>query len=120
MAETADDGLGELRDRVREFVRERDWDQFHTPKNLAASVCIEAAELLEPFQWLETGASSELSEASREHVRHELADVLIYLIRLADKLDVDLACAAREKLALNRAKYPADKVRGDARKYNEY
>jgi NTP pyrophosphatase (non-canonical NTP hydrolase) len=120
VGETVSDGLSELRDRVREFVGERDWDQFHTPKNLAASVCIEAAELLEPFQWLQTGVSSELSDASREHIRHELADVLIYLIRLADKLDVELACAVREKLALNRAKYPADKVRGDARKYSEY
>jgi NTP pyrophosphatase (non-canonical NTP hydrolase) len=120
VCEPVSDGLSELRERVREFVRERDWDRFHTPKNLAASVCIEAAELLEPFQWLQTGAASELSEPRREHVQHELADVLIYLICLADKLDVDLAYAVREKLALNRAKYPAHKVRGDARKYNEY
>jgi dCTP diphosphatase len=110
----------ELRDLIREFVRERDWDQFHTPKNLAASVCIESAELLEVFQWLGSGAGCELTDLQRENARHELADVLCYLIRLADKLDVDLPSAVREKLALNRTKYPADKVRGDARKYSEY
>jgi NTP pyrophosphatase (non-canonical NTP hydrolase) len=100
-------------------VHERDWDQFHTPKNLAVSLCVEAAELLEPFQWLRTGEASELSEAKREHVRHEMADVFVYLIRLADKLDVDLPTAVREKLALNRAKYPAEVVRGSALKYDD-
>jgi NTP pyrophosphatase (non-canonical NTP hydrolase) len=119
MAEPAGDVLIELRDLVREFVDERDWDQFHTPKNLAVSLCVEAAELLEPFQWLSTGASSELSDAKREHVRHEIADVFLYLIRLADKLNMDLAAAVRDKLALNRAKYPAEIVRGSALKYNE-
>jgi NTP pyrophosphatase (non-canonical NTP hydrolase) len=119
MAEQTRDTLIELRDLVREFVDERDWDQFHTPKNLAVSLCVEAAELLEPFQWLPTGALSELSQAKREHVRHEIADVLVYLLRLADKLDVDLAAALREKLALNRAKYPAELVRGSALKYDD-
>jgi NTP pyrophosphatase (non-canonical NTP hydrolase) len=112
--------LAELRDLIREFVSERDWDQFHTPRNLAASVCIESAELLEAFQWLVTGTESEISDARRENIRHEIADVLFYLIRLADKLDVDLPSAVREKLVLNREKYPANKVRGDARKYTEY
>ena len=119
MAERGD-VLAELRDLVRVFVSERDWDQFHTPKNLAASLCVEAAELLEPFQWLATGSGAELSAAKRQQVRHEMADVLVYLIRLADKLDVDLASAVREKLELNRLKYPIDRVRGDARKYDEY
>lgn len=116
-------GLGvlmELRDEVRSFVRERDWDQFHTPKNLAASLCVEAAELLEPFQWLQTGEGEELSESKRTQVRHEIADVFVYLIRLADKLDVDLAAAVREKLVINGVKYPVEKVRGDARKYSDY
>jgi NTP pyrophosphatase (non-canonical NTP hydrolase) len=120
MAGAPTDVLVELRDQVREFVDERDWDQFHSPKNLAAALCVEAAELLEPFQWLQTGSGSELSEPKREHVRHEMADVLVYLIRLADKLDIDLATAVRDKLALNRAKYPADKVRGSSRKYTDY
>ena len=120
MPEQEQDVLTDLRDEVRAFVHERDWDQFHTPKNLAVSLCVEAAELLEPFQWLPTGSASELTDAKRDQVQHEMADVLVYLIRLADKLEVDLAAAVREKLALNCAKYPADRVRGDARKYDEY
>ena len=109
-----------LRDEIRIFVAERDWDQFHTPKNLSTALCVEAAELLEHFQWLRTGSKDELNEAKLEQVRHEMADVLVYLIRLADKLDVDLSAAVVEKMEINRAKYPADKVRGDARKYSEY
>jgi NTP pyrophosphatase (non-canonical NTP hydrolase) len=116
----SNDALTQLRDAIREFTRERDWDQFHTPKNLAASVSIEAGELLEQFQWLQSGEASELGAARLTEVRHEMADVLVYLIRLADKLDIDLATAVIEKLALNRAKYPAEKVKGDARKYDEY
>ena len=112
--------LMELRELVREFVSERDWDKFHTPKNLATALSVEASELLEPFQWLVSGDKSELDEAKRTAVRHEMADVLVYLVRLADKLDVDLFQAVLEKMALNRAKYPADKVRGDSRKYTEY
>jgi NTP pyrophosphatase (non-canonical NTP hydrolase) len=116
----ADGELARLREVIREFVDQRDWDQFHTPKNLAAALSVEAAELLEPFQWLQRGDHAELGPARLAQVRHEMADVLVYLIRLADKLEVDLAAAVLEKMALNRAKYPADKVRGDARKYNEY
>ena len=109
-----------LRDVVRQFVDERDWDQFHTPKNLSAALIVEAAELLEHFQWLERGDAAELGAVKLVQVRHEMADVLMYLIQLADKLDVDLHAAVLEKMVLNRAKYPADKVRGDARKYSEY
>jgi dCTP diphosphatase len=112
--------LGMLRELVREFAAERDWDQFHTPKNLSSALCVEAAELLEHFQWLERGDAAELGTAKLEQVRQEMADVLVYLVRLADKLDVDLNAAVRDKMVLNRAKYPADKVRGDARKYSEY
>ena len=109
-----------LRDEIRAFVYERDWDQFHTPKNLAASLCVEAAELLEPFQWLRAGERDELGEEGLAQVRHEMADVLVYLIRMADRLDVDLMKATRDKLEHNRQKYPADKVRGSARKYDTY
>jgi NTP pyrophosphatase (non-canonical NTP hydrolase) len=105
---------------VREFVDERDWDQFHTPKNLSSALAVEAAELLEHFQWLQDGRAGELGEDKLREVRHEMADVLVYLVRLADKLDVDLMAAVQEKMVLNRAKYPADQVRGDARKYTEY
>ncbi|AXW60592.1 nucleotide pyrophosphohydrolase [Ralstonia nicotianae] len=109
-----------LRDLVREFVRERDWEKFHTPKNLAIALSVEASELLEPFQWLVSGDRLELGEARMTAVRHEMADVLVYLLSLADKLDVDLFQAVQEKMDINRAKYPAEKVRGDARKYSEY
>jgi NTP pyrophosphatase (non-canonical NTP hydrolase) len=109
-----------LRDLVRAFVNERDWDQFHTPKNLSAALSVEAAELLEHFQWLQHGRADELGPDKLVQVRHEMADVLVYLVRLADKLDVDLMAAVQEKMVLNRAKYPAELVRGDARKYHEY
>ena len=112
--------LTAIRDLVRTFVNERDWDQFHTPKNLSSALCVEAAELLEHFQWLHTGSAAELGPDRQREVRHEMADVLVYLVRLADKLDVDLGAAVAEKMVLNRAKYPADKVRGDARKYDQY
>jgi len=112
--------LVELRELVRQFVDERDWDKFHTPKNLATALSIEASELLEPFQWLVSGEKAELSEASLTAIRHEMADVLVYLVRLADKMDVDLFQAVHEKMKLNREKYPAEKVRGDSRKYSEY
>ncbi|HEU4844239.1 MAG TPA: nucleotide pyrophosphohydrolase [Burkholderiaceae bacterium] len=109
-----------LRDDLRSFARERDWEQFHTPKNLAMALSVEVAELVEHFQWLPTGADAELDEQKRTGIRHELADVLAYLIQLADKTNVDLAAALREKMVLNRLKYPAERVRGDARKYSEY
>jgi NTP pyrophosphatase (non-canonical NTP hydrolase) len=112
--------LLQLRDLVRQFVDERDWDQFHSPKNLASALTVEAAELLEHFQWLQHGRAEELGDAKLREVRHEMADVLVYLVRLADKLDVDLLAAVQEKMVLNRAKYPAEQVRGDARKYYEY
>ncbi|MEW6370884.1 MAG: nucleotide pyrophosphohydrolase [Pseudomonadota bacterium] len=112
--------LARLREIVRAFVNERDWDQFHTPKNLSSALSVEAAELLEHFQWLQSGQPDELDADKLREVRHEMADVLVYLVRLADKLDVDLMAAVEEKMVLNRAKYPADKVRGDARKYYEY
>ncbi|WP_239700784.1 nucleotide pyrophosphohydrolase [Massilia sp. 9096] len=112
--------LRQLRDLVRQFVDERDWDQFHTPKNLASALTVEAAELLEHFQWLQDGRVDELGPEKLVEVRHEMADVLVYLVRLADKLDVDLVGAVQDKMVLNRAKYPAERVRGDARKYYEY
>jgi NTP pyrophosphatase (non-canonical NTP hydrolase) len=120
LASTPKQDLQHIRDLVRIFVDERDWDQFHTPKNLSAALSVEAAELLEHFQWLRDGSRAELGEDKLIAVRHEMADVLVYLVRLADKLDVDLLAAVEEKMVLNRAKYPADKVRGDARKYHEY
>ncbi|MCA1856778.1 nucleotide pyrophosphohydrolase [Massilia oculi] len=120
MTNAADSDLARLRALVRTFVDERDWDQFHTPKNLACALSVEAAELLEHFQWLQHGRIEELGADKLVQVRHEMADVLVYLVRLADKLEVDLFAAVQEKMVLNREKYPAEQVRGDARKYHEY
>ena len=112
--------LASLRDLVRQFADERDWDKFHTPKNLATALSVEASELLEPFQWLTTGEKNELDQSKQTAIRHEMADVLLYLVRLADKLDVDLYQACLEKMEINRTKYPAEKVRGNSRKYSDY
>ena len=113
------DSLHELRDALRLFAAERDWDQFHSPRNLATALAVEAAELLEPFQWLGESAGSELPPAARAAVEEEMADVLLYLVRLADKLDVDLAQAARTKMARNAEKYPVERARGSSRKYDQ-
>jgi len=112
-------GLTQLRDALRQFAAERDWDQFHSPKNLASALSVEAAELLERFQWLTEEQSRQLPPTELARVREEMADVLNYLVRLADKLDVNLLEAAREKMKINEQKYPVDKARGHAKKYSE-
>jgi NTP pyrophosphatase (non-canonical NTP hydrolase) len=112
--------LEELRDRLRAFALERDWDQYHTPKNLSMALVAEAAELIEHFQWVEGNQSHLLADKTRQSVEEELADILIYLVRIADKLDIDLYQAADRKIGINARKYPADKVRGSAKKYTEY
>ena len=114
------DALEALQVRLREFARERDWDQFHSPKNLAMALIAEAAELVEHFQWLTEAQSAQLSDEKLREVEQELADVFLYLLRLADRLKVDLLAAAAHKIDLNARKYPADKVRGSSKKYNEY
>lgn len=112
-------GLNELRLQLRQFVAEREWQQFHTPKNLASALAVEAAELLEPFQWLKTGEANELDAHASLAIRHEMADVLNYLVMLADHLQVDLIAAAQEKIALNAQKYPVAQALGNARKYDK-
>ena len=119
MDERTADPLQELREALRRFSAERDWEQYHAPKNLAMALCVEAAELLEHFQWLSEQESRSLGAQRLGAVREELADVLLYLVRLADTLDVDLIAAARDKLVVNAQKYPVDKARGNNRKYNE-
>jgi NTP pyrophosphatase (non-canonical NTP hydrolase) len=119
MTEKDPDGLVRLRNALRQFAAERDWDQFHSPKNLASALSVEAAELLERFQWLSEDESRNLPAAELGKVRQEMADVLNYLVRLADKLEVDLLEAARDKIALNAQKYPVEKSRGSARKYSD-
>ena len=112
--------LGDLKTALREFAEERDWEQFHTPKNLAMALTVETAELLEHFQWLTPEQSENPDSLKLREISHELGDILIYLVRLADRLDIDLLGAASEKLGINRDKYPADQVRGQAKKYKEY
>ena len=112
--------LENLTQRLRKFADDRDWDQFHAPKNLSMALMVEAAELVEHFQWLSEQQSRELSSDKLKEVSHELADVFVYCVRLADKLGIDLAKAVDEKIAINEKKYPADKVRGSSKKYNEY
>ena len=111
--------LEELRQRLRQFAADRNWDQFHSPKNLASALIVEAGELLECFQWLTEEQSRSLAAEEKVKVEAEVADVFVYLIRLADKLDIDLIDAARQKIAENAKKYPVDKARGNAKKYTD-
>lgn len=109
--------VASIQQQLREFARERDWEQFHSPKNLAMALSVESAELLELFQWLTSEQSERGSDAfPMVRVREELADVSIYLLRIADVLGVDLCDAVAEKIASNARKYPANEVRGSARK----
>lgn len=112
------DSLETLRTRIREFALARAWERYHTPKNLVMALSVEAAELQEPFQWLTPEQSLALTPAQHEAVRQEIADVLIYLTRLADLLDIDLLEAAADKLALNARKYPVEQAYGNALKYS--
>ena len=114
------DRLDVLRERLREFVRERDWEQFHSPKNLAMAMIVEAAELVEHFQWATEQETRELSAEKLAEVEQEVADTFIYLLRLSDVLGVDLIAAAHDKMDRNARKYPADKVRGRNDKYTAY
>jgi dCTP diphosphatase len=117
--EVGGDPIRELRQRLRKFAAERDWDQFHTPKNLAIALSVESGELLEHFQWLTAEQSEKLSESDLEKVRLEIADVFLYLLSLSDKLGVDLVAAAFEKIELNAKKYPVELAKGSAKKYSE-
>ena len=109
--------LDTLRKRLRAFAAERDWGQFHSPKNLACALSVEAAELLEHFQWMTEEQSRAPDAARREEIAHEAADVLLYLVQLADQLDIDLLAAADRKMALNALKYP---VEGASAKQHEH
>ena len=104
---------------LREFAAQREWEPFHSPKNLASALAVEAAELLEHFQWLTEEQSRQLPPEQLAAVGHEAADVLLYLLQLADKLGIDLAAAARDKIEINARKYPAHEVRGSSRKFTD-
>jgi dCTP diphosphatase len=113
------DPLVDLRNELRRFAADRDWDQFHSPKNLAVALSVEAGELLEHFQWISDAESAVLTPEARVKIREELADVLLYLVRLADKLNVELTTAAADKMRINAIKYPVEKCRGNHKKYTE-
>jgi dCTP diphosphatase len=111
--------LQTLTQSLRDFAADRDWEQFHSPKNLAMALSVEAAELLEHFQWLTEAQSRQLSADKTAHVAAEAADVLLYLLQLADKLGIDLIDAARAKLVVNGQKYPVALAHGSSKKYSE-
>jgi NTP pyrophosphatase (non-canonical NTP hydrolase) len=110
--------MEELKEYIREFIRARDWEQYHAPKNLALALSVEAAEIVEIFQWKDN--QEELSPTEIEALKQEIGDVLVYLLELADKYQIDIIQAAKEKLVLNEHKYPVEKVKGKAWKYSEY
>jgi len=114
-----DTDLNTLKNRIRNFAEVREWDQFHSPKNLSMALSAEVAEIVEHFQWLTEEQSKTLPKDKHAEVETELADTLIYLIRLAEKLDIDLLKAAQNKIDINEQKYPVDKAKGNAKKYTE-
>ncbi len=114
------DSLEDLNTQLLAFARERDWEQFHSPKNLSMALAGEAGELLEHFQWLSEEQSGTLDATKKDEVALELADILIYLIRLSERLDIDLVDAAYRKMAINQVRYPKEQVQGDARRADEY
>ncbi len=112
--------MKDLRDAIKAFIEERDWKQFHSPKNLALALSVEVAEIVEHFQWLTEEQSQNLTPEKLTEVREEIGDVMIYLTELSDKLGIDPVEAAYAKLAINKQKYPVDLVKGKASKYTEY
>lgn len=114
------DNLDNLTKQLAGFAKIRDWEQFHNPKNLAMALIGEAGELVEHFQWLTFEQSTQLSPEKKQAVSYEMADILIYLLRIAERLNIDVLKAVQDKIAINEQRYPADKVRGDARRANEY
>ena len=112
--------MKELTERLREFVEERDWEQFHSPKNLAMALSVEVSEVIEHFQWLTQEQSFNIEPSKLEEIREEIGDVIIYLAMLSDKLGIDPIEAAIDKIEKNGKKYPAKLVRGKAKKYKEY
>lgn len=112
--------LEEMRQIMREFSYSRDWDKFHSPKNLSMALSVEVSELMECFQWMTEEQSSSLSPEQLENISDEIADVQLYLVRLADKVGIDIGSAVDKKIEKNEFKYPVDKVKGSSKKYSEY
>lgn len=109
--------IAQLAQRLQQFADARDWGQFHSPKNLASALIVEAGELLEHFQWMTQDQSRQLGAEKKQAVAHEMADVLLYLVQLSSALGVDLMAAASEKMAINAQKYPVEQARGSSKKY---
>ena len=105
---------------LRKFAKDRDWEQFHSPKNLSMALSVEVSELLEHFQWMEGQATYALGEAKQQLVSYEVADIFIYLLRICDQLNIDLVEVTKEKMAINDNRYPVDKVKGSSKKYSDY
>lgn len=112
--------LDTLKNHLREFADKRDWNQFHSPKNLCMALSVEVAEITEHFQWLTEEQSRSLPTDKLDEIATEIADTLLYLVRLADKLEIDLLNAALDKMETNKQKYPVDQSRGNAKKYTEF
>jgi NTP pyrophosphatase (non-canonical NTP hydrolase) len=114
--------IEQLKKTLANFAKAREWEKFHTPKNLAMAIAGECGELLEIFQWLTAGESIHVKKKTRikEQVSHELADIILYTIRMASLLDINLTNAVNNKLIINENKYPSDKVKGSAKKYTSY
>lgn len=112
--------LHDLKERMATFVRERDWEQFHSPKNLSMSIAIEAGELMEHFQWLTVEQSEQLDPDALQEIAEELADIVLYSLSMANHLQIDLAETVMAKMAKNERKYPKEQVRGKAHKYTYY
>ena len=116
----SDQCLEALRLRLRKFAQVRDWEQFHSPKNLSMALSVEVAELVEHFQWLTEEQSTRLDSQEHDAVALEMADIFIFLLRLSDQMDIDLMDVAQKKIELNEQRYPAEKVKGSSRKYDKY
>jgi len=114
------DSIEQLNQKLLAFAQQRDWEQFHSPKNLAMALAGETGELLEHFQWLSQQQSYALDAEKKQAVALEMADIFIYLIRLSERLDIDLIDAANQKITINQQRYPHEKVKGDARRTEEY
>ena len=112
--------MNDLMKRIRKFIKERDWEQFHSPKNLSMALSIEAAEIMEHFQWKTTEESRHLDAETMNEVKDEIGDTFVYLLRLCDELDIDPIKAANDKMLKNADKYPVEKARGNAKKYTKF
>lgn len=110
----------QIAERLEKFAIDRDWNQFHSPKNLSMALAVEAAELMQEFQWMTDEESKNVSSEKKLKIKEEIADVFNYLVRISSKLQIDIIAAANEKIIENGKKYPVEKAKGNAKKYTEF